>query len=402
MVTYTKRNQKYRIGRQTAQSPMHAPVIQEPICTHDNVAIDVVLPEQLYAIYENHASPKELISGIYFECLRVSHPDDTDWILIANSRYGATLPIDRDTVIDQRKELNVLLFDGLDDIAPVLPGNSNPDRFTLLLNIVTRANMLKLNTTATSDVLQAYFDNTQAAYTRYVSEFLKQLPPLTSISSTIESPGYSLLKHFSLLYAIEINELLDIYSRKPNGYLTVVDEATCTGFFITTCVSVLPRHVLDRTRFLGVDLKLTDMVYGMEAVSRYSVDVAWQLADINAPDHTARLRSFNNGHPIDLLVLNHVLEHLDAHAPDEYIMALLKAAQTLIISVPFESDYRTSISSHIRQFDQDSLLALGKSIEEASSRQVTCDIRFIGCGLLIFHRETQENESIIEVTRHAC
>jgi hypothetical protein len=381
---------------------MPATAVREPVFVSGNMIIDVVPPSLLRSIYDERESHKEIVAGSHFECLRVRNPDDTIWILITNSEHGATLPIDRDTVIDQRKELNALLFDGWGSLAPWLPRDFHVSRFMLLLDVVTRANMLKLNTSSPGDVIQAYVDNTRAAYSRFVSAFLDRFPPLTSISSTIESQDYSLLRHFSLLYTIEINELLELHKHRPNGYLTVVDEATCSGFFITTCASVLPQQVLARTRFLGTDLKMTDMVYGMEAARQYLIDVTWQLTDINDPDHPTKLRSFNNGCPIDLLVLNHILEHLDCYTPDEYVLQWLMATQTLIISVPFESNYQTSISSHVRQFDEISLLALGACVVETSGQQIVCDTRFVSCGLLIFRHVSEEHENRIEVKSHAC
>jgi hypothetical protein len=272
------------------------------------------------------------------------------------------------------------------------------DHFSLLLDIVTRANMLKMNTVLPEDALRAYFENSQAAYTQYVSEFLEQPPALSSIPCAVSLPDYSPLKHFSLLYTIEINELLNLHKAKPDGYLTVVDEATGAGFFIMTCASVLPRHVLARTRFLGTSLELADMSYAMLAARQYPIEVAWLLADINAPDHATRLRSFNNGNHVDLLVLNHVIEHLGKYSAEEYILEWLKTTQTLIISVPFEDADEISISPHVRQFNRDSLLALGTVVERISHSSITSDGRFADAGLLIF----RHLETTIEAKSRVC
>jgi len=364
------------------------------------MVIGVTQSEQLHVLYEKHEWRKKLTSGLHFNFLQLSYPDNLIQVLIAHTDYGSASPIDRDTVIDQRKELNAFLLSGSDDLTPLMASSKHIERFNLLLDIVTQANMLKLNTTSPDAVLRSYFENSQAAYTQTVGAFLRRLPSPDTISCQIGSEGYSLIRHFSLLYAVEINELLDIHREKPNGYLTVIDEAAGAGFFIITCASVLPQQVLARTRFLGTDVKLADIIYGMEAARRYPIEAAWQLTDINASNHAAKLRSFNNGGPVNLLVLNHVLEHLGEYAAEEYILEWLRAAQTLIISVPFEDDYETSISSHVRQFDEASLLALGVSVERASHQQIVSDGRFAGCGLLIFRHITAQQESSFEVDKH--
>ena len=351
--------------------------------------------------------------GDYFEFIKVEKGNQNGAVVyIANTDTKLSELIDRDNVWKQRQELNNLLFYESGNGYFIHEKLESPERESLLLNIVTRANVIKLGSAASEkEVLYEFFKNSQQKFEKTVDIFLKALlrgkEPEYDLDRYLRygpsDPNYSHITHFSWIYAIELKRLIEILKSEPHRKITVVDDATGCGHFILTTAYILkhleqrgelPEGALNRIHFIGTDYKLRDVQFAAKAVSSYSgLSVSWVIEDIDKPGHADRLKKLNSGKPVDMIVNNHVLEHLNAKPAADYILEWLDATDVLFVSVPLEESLGHTVSAHTQEFTEGKLRTLVKETEEKGGGIVNADINYLQGGILRF-RNISENRII--------
>ena len=318
-------------------------------------------------------------------------------IFVANADVRLSEPIDRDNVWGQRRELHAMLLSGSEQ------GHQNGLDSLDILEIITRANMAKLGPWATrEDVLRVYFENSQQRFEQTVETFLlvlsygegSEYDVHSYVPYNVSDSLYSHIIHFSWIYAVELKKLIEILEANPYREITVVDDATGFGHFIFSAAYVLrrmeesgklPPGTLERIHFIGTDYKLKDTQFAIEATPNYpGLSVTWKLEDIERPGHPDRLKQLNNGRSVDLMVVNHVLEHLEGRSPADYIVDWLGVAGALVVAVPLEDSLQESISLHTHEFTEVGLQALAEEVEEMTREATSTDTSNLQVGMLIF------------------
>jgi hypothetical protein len=293
--------------------------------------------------------------GTYFEFLTIKRSDGTRHCVIANRADRSTAPIERDRVWFQRRELGHYLFPPWQRESAGAPDHAGTlDREQLVLELVTQANIMKLGHGAgVEEVLETFFTHSQERFERATGAFYCGAQVYAVEHYDVGAPTYSHIEHFSWIYATELQLLHELAASHPERDLIVVDEGTGFGHFILTAARVLPADVLARVRFRGTDHKMKDMRFAQRLAERFpALHATWHLEDLEAPDHAARVQALNGGQPVDMLVLNHVVEHLEATPPGDFLLALLHATHdTLVLTVPLRDRLGQKVSSHTQEYD---------------------------------------------------
>lgn len=143
--------------------------------------------------------------------------------------------------------------------------------------------------------------------------------------------------------------------------LTVVDVGTGGAHFLLTLGTLLrERDWLARVRMIGIDRSDRDKKFGSELATELGVSVEFFDWDITAPDFADKLRRLR----ADVIVVNHVLEHLEGEVQNRYLHDwLLAAGRFLSVSVPINDDPTNSLSAHTTAFDPTGVGQLAASME---------------------------------------
>ena len=346
-------------------------------------------------------------TGDYFEVLKIEENNNSGSeiiIYIANSETRLSEPIDRDSSWHKRQEINALLSyeDGIKAL-------SAPERKRVILEVVTRANMVKLGHEASlKDILREFFKNSQKKFEEmaelFVLDLLKEKKPDYDVSRYVDlnlsDPEYSHITHFSWIYAVELKQLVELLRAKKGRRLAVVDNGTGFGHFILTAAYVLhrleekrelPPGTLERIHFIGTCHKLKDMEFAIEASFDYpGLSVSWEVLDINSLTYSEEVRKINHEKPADLIVTNHVLEHLEAKSTIDYMLDWLQIGEISVVTVPLEDSLALSISSHTNEFGEDTLEALAGQIESMTESDIKSDLNYLNGGMLVLRHENLE------------
>jgi len=369
---------------------------------NDEVTVEVIplIELEMTAARFSNCAATSRTRGEYFEFFRVIEPDGSTTVYISNGRKREAEPVERDTVWRQRKELSRYFF-GIGKYESHGTARENGqcvgdqhEREQFILELVTRSNMLKLgNGASIEDVLHEFAVNSQAAFERAGDGLLRGRETYDIERYDVGADDYSHIKHFSWIYAMELELLQEILAEDTTREVVVVDEGTGFGHFILTARHVLRPDDLARLRFIGTDYKHKDMRFAMDAAAGPpNLKVDWRVEDIDAADHVERLLELVHGNAVDLLVANHILEHLDAKTPTDYLLAWLQAAHTLVVTVPLEDRLEDTISSHMEQFSVDDLATMGREIEQRTGGAVTADLSKIRGGMLVFRHSPTHQE----------
>ena len=288
----------------------------------------------------------------------------TSVILIKNAKPPSKEHIDRDDTWHRRIELASILpgmLDGkvelsLAEIKHLLP---------LSLRIPSYKEAISPNAT-TEDVLRISFANTQQRFEQVVESYLTgelKYDLVAYSQQGVSHPDYNHIAHFGWIYAQQIELVSQILRAHPDRNITVVDLATGSGHFMLTLAKQLAEKKLSaRVRLIGIDWSEHDMQFARErlAAEVYRIDFDFVKDDLECPGFADRLRR----HRPDVIVANHVIEHLPGEIQNRYLQDWLLAAKiALSISVPLEDDLGCSISQHVHQYTVEAVEQLARSME---------------------------------------
>ena len=198
------------------------------------------------------------------------------------------------------------------------------------------------------------------------------MTPATYARHGVDHDAYSHVAHFASIYAHEIalieRLLLHDY---PSDVLTVADLGVGCGHFLLTLARVLTRHGCERrVRLIGIDVAEAPMGQAATALRDVpGVQATFLRLDVTWSDFADRLRQLRP----DVVVANHLLEHLAGPVTERYLNDwLLAARRALCVSVPLGDDPRSSISEHLEVYTPASVMAMAQSMELRSGLAARC------------------------------
>lgn len=171
---------------------------------------------------------------------------------------------------------------------------------------------------------------------------------------TASNPRLDFISNFGAIYRCT-QDLIDISC--PTELLTLLDVATCFGFFPLFLVQ---RQAISLAKVVGCDNNpaLVDLANGYAQEQRLG-QVRFVVADILTTEHKGLISSMV---PFDVVTAIHLLEHLEPQQTGIAIANLWKlTGRRLIISVPFE-EIPDKRFGHQQVFDRESLLAIGQRL----------------------------------------
>lgn len=178
----------------------------------------------------------------------------------------------------------------------------------------------------------------------------------------VNQPEYSHIEHFGWIYARQIAAIDLLLDRYPHRTLRVADLGTGCGHFLATLAGHLVRTGRERrVTLLGIDACRDRLDCSREALALFSTcDVELVRDDLVDTAFADRLRRL---HP-DVVVANHVVEHLEGEVVNRYLQDWMLAARlALSVSVPLGDEPANSISEHTAAYTVDSVTRLGRSME---------------------------------------
>src|SRR5258705_9579658 len=284
-------------------------------------------------------------------------------ILIRNIKPPTPEHIDRDDAWHRRIELAFLL-------AEMLHGKTEFDssklKHHILLSVLTTLykEAFSSGTVNYDDVLRIFTRNTQKRIEEKVIPYILGSLQHDSLFYSKHGPNhsnYSHIDHFAWLYATQIQLVVQLVQAYPNRQITVIDLATGSGHFLLTLANYLTeKNLFSRVRLIAIDRSEHDMRYMRELANLLKIDITFVNDDVESPGFPDRLRSFQ----ADIIVANHILEHLPGEVQNRYLHDwLLATKNALSISVPLDDNCTSSISEHVHQYTMKSVEELAHSME---------------------------------------
>jgi chaperonin GroES len=250
----------------------------------------------------------------------------------------------------------------------ILNLNSPHIRSDITIDVVHNINKATLGPGATDDdTLRAFFVNTQAKFNEIVDSYQRGSDSYNLqlyADYGVRHLAYSHLRHFAWIYWKQLLQLQRILNGSPeNEDVVVVDLGTGGGNFILTAAYFLSDEELSRVSFIGIDKRDRDKRFGQEMAEQIQgLNVDWVEDDITDETFVNRLSTYN----ADLIVVNHVMEHLPGDMVD-YLSNWSKATtNTLMVSIPLGDDLDASISDHEHDFDVEELEEIAQNVEMKS------------------------------------
>jgi hypothetical protein len=286
----------------------------------------------------------------------------TRTLLIAPRNVPRVDAVDRDSCWGLRLELAQLLGA---EIGPAIARTPNWQR-ELPLRLLTPLLLSGFpKGSRHRDVMRRFTENTQRALEHGVGAYLDGRTRYNVDLYETHGPGtmrYSHLDHFGFVYGCQIALVLEVVARNPDAEVVVVDLGTGAGHFLLTLAHVLAERDMRGTqvRLIGVDRSDADMRYGRALAQQRHVDVTFVRDDVADPHFPDRLRAWRP----DVVVANHVVEHLRAELKEHLLPEwLLAARHALTISVPLETGVAGNVSAHDHAYRSQDVLELARAME---------------------------------------
>lgn len=283
-------------------------------------------------------------------------------ILIRNAKPPILEHIDRDDAWHRRLELSFVLLDMLQGRGGLDPSEL---KHGIPLSLLTLLYREAFSANATNDdVLRIFTRNTQKRIEEKVAFYLLgglQYDSRLYSTHGPNHPNYHHIDHFAWLYATQIQLVVQLIQAYPDRQITVVDLATGSGHFPLTLANYLKeKNLFSRVKLIAIDRSEHDMRYARELGNLLKTNIAFVNDDVESSGFPDRLRRFQ----ADVIVANHILEHLPGEIQNRYLHDwLLAAKNSLSISVPLEDNSRSSISTHVHEYTLKSVEDLAHSME---------------------------------------
>ena len=263
-----------------------------------------------------------------------------------------------------------------------------------IFSVLTEANKCVLGPHATEDdVLRLFFLSTQNKFSQTTSRYLLGLEDYDYAKNQLDNKDYSHIALFSWIYYKEIAILQDVLKISDRD-VTVLDMATGFANFIFTAQELLTDDN-DRVKYIGSDISDRDMGQAISYAESKNTSVEFVFDDMTKPAWGKRFLSSNNNKKVDMVVVNHVLEHLDGNPIDYLIEWASVVNEALVISVPLEDAKETTISDHSHAFTAEGLKELGNELNLTSNGSLIIDYSQVFSGILII----MPTDSVLLLTR---
>jgi len=334
-----------------------------------------VVPHWLHHEFHQRGKDADRAQGSCFALCR-SRGENRTKISISSTRAFSRSDIHRDSVWQIRKELGgVLARLSLPDEVPIR------DVLIWAVDKLLKSRLSDYD----RDLLGDFFANSQTLFERVISDYdagLVMYDPVKYSQLGASETDYSHIAHFAWLYWQQIQVIHAICKehRDSHSPITIVDLATGGASFILSAIHYFQSYGTQTPslRFIGTDNSSVDMAIGETMCTKAlnpggPIQVRFQRDDVTSPGFADRLIALN----ADLIVANHVLEHLpgffaaDPQLENCYIHNwLLAARHSLSISVPFEEPLEGKICAHTHEFTRERLLKLGRDMEIRSGKAI--------------------------------
>ncbi|MCX5750872.1 MAG: class I SAM-dependent methyltransferase [Candidatus Saganbacteria bacterium] len=197
--------------------------------------------------------------------------------------------------------------------------------------------------------------------------------------NVLGSPQYSHTKLFAWIYYVESLEIASVAQEKGEG-IRVVELGSAFGSPIFTKRDLLPDQ--DVT-FYGVDIR-DDLLSASRrfVASRQMQGVHFAHADVTKKGWHARMMHIVSGHPADVVVSSHLLEHLPGD-PKQIIGNWLRLTKkALVVSVPHTIE-EVNMSDHEHNLGVEGLSGLADYFESEYHGRIQVKRDQIDAGILI-------------------
>lgn len=253
--------------------------------------------------------------------------------------------IDNNIGYSVANELLPLLAAGVHDLA----GYAEQEIFERYVGAIVRS--------IDSDERQAW----HLFYTNTLQRLSQNAPP---VRCTELAKPYNFIENFGAIYQ-RICHLVDAIPPmgplEARGY-TILDVATCFGFFPFFLANAANRLASTPTRIVGCDINPALVALARDYARQPQFNcIEFVMADILTSDSAALQRRFQAA-TFDVVTAIHLLEHLEAAQITRAVANLWQLTrQRLIIAVPLE-ELPDARFGHLQTFNREKLLALGQHI----------------------------------------
>ena len=251
-----------------------------------------------------------------------------------------------------------------------------------ILYIITEANKQVLGpNTSTQDVLRTFFIQSQQIIKETASNFYFDRIEYDSRSSRLGATGYSHVKFFAWVYAQE-SKLLQRLSEE-NAKLVVLDIGTGYGHFIFTAHDLLNKNRANGLiNYIGTDKRWKDMAFAKRYAQSLKIGAVFGKVDLDDLRWKRNSLVLMAGQKPDVIVANHVLEHLPKN-PEEYLLSWgAFAKEAVIVSVPLEGNLETTISNHYHAFTLAQLESLAERVVASGKGSLLVDTSLLSSGII--------------------
>lgn len=328
------------------------------IVLNENISSVRVVSSELFYEKLSKQEPRFLKKGKWFSLFLMSQKDLSTLFLTHHASFSEG-DISRDLVWQKRLELGSLF----EELSETIGCKEN--LYATILPVITAVHRLNLGKEISEkDIYTIFFRNSQKIFDRKVDACLNDQGAANLDAYFEKGPLNEQYFHtdlFSYLYAQEIKLIKKLLEEERNKKIKVLDLGTGGGSFILSAAHVLSAEELARIEFVGIDLGGRDALVAEkmfqdipEATIEFVIDDIEELGFIN------RLSSYN----ADLIVVNHVLEHLKRPVLDFLHQWVLSTNSYLAVSVPLEEDLEKSVSDHCHSFTAESLINIANTLEE--------------------------------------
>lgn len=367
------------------------------------------------AAYVNEHSGKDY-NGDFFYCADLKINKNTTEIFVTNSSLGRFSDIERDSFWQQRREITEVLSEYLDE-SIFQSDNISKDQF--IRSIITQCNILKTPAGTLNQTMQEFLSISQ----KNIEEHIDALNTRETkydfqkyAKHGVNFEEYSHCLHFGFIYQQQINWVKKLLASFPGDKLMVIDDAAGSGHFLLALAKTLEVFDESRLAVVGTDIKDVDISFAITTFKngKYpDLPRQWLVGpefDVTATGYHRRMLEKTSGlikipHR-KMLVLNHVIEHLNGVDPAEYIAGRLEGTDVMSVSIPLHDPPETSLSSHCCEYIPGSLGGyrrisadipmnerkvglqdLASHVLELAGENFDCDLSAANAGLLFFYRK---------------
>ena len=141
----------------------------------------------------------------------------------------------------------------------------------------------------------------------------------------VSDPHYSHLLHFAWIYSRQIASIRTLMDRYSATTIVVADLGTGCGHFLVTLARYLAAEgMTSRARLIGIDAASDDLAHARLALAQLpQISAELVTDDLRSESFADRLRQLRP----DVVIANHVLEHLEGDIKNRYLQDWALAAK---------------------------------------------------------------------------